>query len=147
MLTLTGFYLTLAFAPLPPVGVPFLFGMREFARFALVLVPMILMLPAILLYVGSRARTYREAQANVSVLLFVVSLIPMIQLFMQRKEPTWIMLVPVSAQYSLLNTSLRGEAPALAQLALSWLAPAALIVIALVAVGRKLSRESILSGR
>ena len=146
-LTLTGFYLTLAFAPLPPVGVPFLFGAREFGRFLLVLVPMMLMLPAILLYVGSRARAYKEAQANVSVLLFVVSLIPLVQLFMQRKEPGWLMLVPVSAQYSLLNTSLRGEAPALAQLALSWLAPAALIVIALVAVARRLSRESILSGK
>jgi sodium transport system permease protein len=146
-LTLTGFYLTLAFAPLPPVGVPFLFGSREFGRFLLVLVPMMLMLPAILLYVGSRARAYKEAQANVSVLLFVVSLIPLVQLFMQRKEPGWLMLVPVSAQYSLLNTSLRGEAPALAQLALSWLAPAALIVIALVAVARRLSRESILNGK
>jgi sodium transport system permease protein len=146
-LTLSGFYLTLAFAPLPPVGVPFLFGAREFGRFLLVLVPMILMLPAILLYVGSRARAYKEAQANVSVLLFVVSLIPLVQLFMQRKEPPWIMLVPVSAQYSLLNTSLRGEAPALAQLALSWLAPLALVVIALVAVSRRLSREAILSGK
>jgi sodium transport system permease protein len=146
-LTLTGFYLTLAFAPLPPVGVPFLFGAREFGRFLLVLVPMILMLPAILLYVGSRARAYKEAQANVSVLLFAVSLIPLVQLFMQRKEPDWLMLVPVSAQYSLLNTSLRGEAPALSQLALSWLAPAALIVIALVAVGRRLARESLLGGK
>ncbi|HWD35901.1 MAG TPA: ABC transporter permease subunit, partial [Casimicrobiaceae bacterium] len=144
-LTLTGFYLTLAFAPLPPVGVPFLFGAREFGRFAVVLVPMILMLPAILLYVGSRARAYREAQANVSVLLFVVSLIPLVQLFMQRKEPPWLMFVPVSAQYSLLNTSLRGEAPALAQLALSWLAPLLLIVVALAAFARRLSRESILS--
>ena len=147
LLTLAGFYLTLKFAPLPPVGVPFLFGAREFGRFALVLVPMILMLPAILLYVGSRARAYKEAQANVSVLLFVVSLIPMIQLFMQRKEPGWLMFVPVSAQYSLLNTSLRGEAPALAQLALSWLAPATLIALALFAVARRLSRESILIGK
>jgi sodium transport system permease protein len=146
-LTLTGFYLTLAFAPLPPVGVPFLFGAREFGRFLLVLVPMILLLPAILLYVGSRARAYKEAQANVSVLLFVVSLIPLVQLFMQRKEPAWLMFVPVSAQYSLLNTSLRGEPLVLAQLALSWLAPLALIVIALVAVARRLSRESILSGK
>jgi sodium transport system permease protein len=146
-LTLAGFYLTLKFAPLPPVGVPFLFGMRELGRFALVLLPMVLLLPAILLYVGSRARAYKEAQANVSVLLFVVSLIPLIQLFMQRKEPGWLMLVPVSAQYALLNTSLRGEAPALSQLALSWLAPAALIAIALVAVARRLARESILSGR
>jgi sodium transport system permease protein len=147
LLTLSGFYLTLKFAPLPPVGVPFLFGTREFLRFAIVLVPMIVMLPAILLYVGSRARAYKEAQANVSVLLFIVSLIPMVQLFMQRREPAWLMFVPVSAQYSLLNTSLRGEAPALAQLALSWLAPAALIAIALVAVARRLSRESILSGK
>ncbi|MGE5740298.1 MAG: ABC transporter permease [Betaproteobacteria bacterium] len=146
-LTLAGFYLTLKFAPLPPVGVPFLFGMREFGRFALVLLPMVLLLPAILLYVGSRARAYKEAQANVSVLLFVVSLLPMVQLFLQRREPEWIMLVPVSAQYSLLNTSLRGEAPALGQLALSWLMPALLIVVALVAVSRRLGRESILSGK
>ena len=147
VLTLTGFYLTLAFAPLPPVGVPFLFGAREFARFLVVLLPMILMLPAILLYVGSRARAYREAQANVSVLLFVVSLIPLVQLFMQRREPGWLTLVPVSAQYSLLNTSLRGEAPALSTLALSWLAPLALVAIALFAVARRLSRESILVGK
>jgi sodium transport system permease protein len=146
-LTLSGFYLTLAFAPLPPVGVPFLFGAREFARFLLVLVPMILMLPAILLYVGSRARAYREAQANVSVLLFVVSLIPLVQLFLQRKEPAWLMLVPVSAQYSLLNTALRGEPLLASQLALSWLAPAALIVVALAAVARRLSREAILGGK
>ena len=146
-LTLTGFYLTLKFAPLPPVGVPFLFGMREFGRFALVLVPMVLMLPAILLYVGSRARAYKEAQANVSVLLFVVSLIPLVQLFMQRREPGWLMLVPVSAQYSLLNTSLRGESIAIAQLALSAAVPAVIIIVALMAVSRRLARESILSGR
>jgi hypothetical protein len=57
------------------------------------------------------------------------------------------MFVPVSAQYSLLNTSLRGEAPPLASLALSWLAPAALIALALFAVARRLSREAILAGR
>jgi hypothetical protein len=54
------------------------------------------------------------------------------------------MLVPVSAQYSLLNTSLRGEAIATGQLALSWLAPLVLIVVALGAFARRLSRESIL---
>jgi sodium transport system permease protein len=144
-LTLTGFYLTLALAPLPPVGIPFLFGAREFGRFLVVLVPMILMLPAILLYVGSRARAYREAQANVSVLLFVVSLIPLVQLFMQRKQPPGLQNAPVAAHFSLLNTSLRGEAPPLAQLALSWLAPLLLIVLALAAFARRLSRESILS--
>ena len=67
-------------------------------------------MPAILLYVGSRGRTFKEAQANVSVLLFVVSLVPAVQLFLQRKEPAWLVLVPVSGQYTLLNSRLRGEA-------------------------------------
>ena len=147
LLTLTGFYVTLAFAPLPAVGVPFLFGSREFARFIVVLLPMILLLPAVLLYVGSRARAFREAQANVSVLLFVVSLLPVVQLFMQRKEPEWIALVPVSGQYSLLNTALRGEALPWAQLAMSYAVPLALAAFFLFAVARLLSRESILSGK
>jgi sodium transport system permease protein len=147
LLTLSGFYVTLAFAPLPAVGVPFLFGAREFVRFLIVLVPMIVLMPAILLYVGSHARAYKEAQTNVSVLLFIVSLLPVVQLFLQRKEPSWIALVPVSAQYSLLNFALRGEALPAAQLALSYAVPLALAAIALTAVARLLSRESILAGK
>ena len=70
VLTLTGFYLTLRFAPLPAVGIPFLFGLAEFGRFVVALVPLILLMPAILLYVGCRGRTFKEAQSNLSVLLF-----------------------------------------------------------------------------
>jgi len=146
-LTLTGFYITLSFAPLPAVGVPFLFGAREFGRFIVVLLPMIALLPAVLLYVGSRARAYREAQANVSVLLFVVSLLPVVQLFLQRKEPDWIALVPVSGQYSLLNVALRGEALPWTQLLLSYVTPLVLAAVFLAAVARLISRESILAGK
>ena len=125
VITLAGFYLTLTFAPLPPVGVPFLFSAREFGRFLVVLLPMMLLVPAVLLYVGSRGRTFKEAQANVSVLLFVVSLVPAVQLFLQQKEPDWLVLVPVSGQYTLLKLALRGEAIPLSQLALSYVVPGA----------------------
>lgn len=145
--TLCGFYLTLAFAPLPAVGIPFLFSAREFGRFLVVLLPVVLMIPAILLYVGTRGRTYKEAQANVSVLMFVVSIVPAVQLFLQQKEPTWLVLVPISGQYSLLRQALRGEALDLGQVALSYVVPALLIAIALAAVARLLSRESILVGK
>jgi sodium transport system permease protein len=147
LLTLTGFYVTLTFAPLPPVGIPFLFGSREFVRFLIVLLPMIVLLPAVLLYIGSRARAYKEAQANVSVLLFIVSMLPVVQLFLQRKEPAWITLVPVSGQYSLLNVALRGEALPFGQLAQSYVVPLLLTFVALAAVARLLSRESILAGK
>jgi len=147
LLTLGAFYVTLALAPLPAVGVPFLFGAREFGRFLVVLVPLVLLMPAILLYVGSRARTFKEAQANVSVLLFVVSLLPIVQIFLQRKDPPWISLVPVSGQYSLLNVALRGEALPSVPLAIAYAVPIGLAAIALVAVARLLSRESILAGK
>ncbi len=145
--TLAGFYLTLAFAPLPPVGAPFLFSAREFARFMVVLLPMIMLIPAVLLYVGSRGRTFKEAQANVSVLFFVVSMLPAIQLFMQQKEPAWLVAVPVSGQFTLLKLVLRGEAIPLAQLALSYVVPIALTLLALTAVARLFSRESTFASR
>jgi sodium transport system permease protein len=145
--TLCGFYLTLSYAPLPPVGIPFLFSAREFGRFLVVLIPVVLMIPAILLYVGMRGRTFKEAQANVSVLMFVVSMVPAVQLFLQQREPPWLVLVPVSGQYTLMRQALRGEAIDLVHLGLSYVVPAALIVLALAAVARLLSRESILSGK
>jgi len=145
--TLAGFYLTLAFAPLPAVGIPFLYTASEFGRFLVILLPLILLIPAILLYFGARGRTYREAQATVSLLMFVVSLAPAIQLFLQQREPPWLVFVPVSGQYTLLRLALRGEAIPVGQLALSYLVPALLIAVALYAVARLLSRESILVGK
>jgi sodium transport system permease protein len=147
LITLAGFYLTLAFAPLPAVGTPFLFGSRELARFLLVLLPMMLLMPSVLLYVGARGRTFKEAQTNVSVLMFVVSMVPAVQLFLQQREPEWLVLIPVTGQYMLLKLALRGEAIPLMQLALSYAVAALLIVVALAGVARLLSRESVLAGK
>src|SRR6266540_144185 len=146
-LTLSGFYLTLRFAPLPAVGIPFLFGARELARFVIVLIPLVALLPAVLLYVGARGRTHKEAQANVSALLFVVSMLPVVQLFLQRKEPEWLTMVPISGQYTLLNRALRGEALPSLDLLQSYAAPALLALLALLGAARLLSRESVLAGK
>ena len=147
LLTLSGFYLTLRFAPLPAVGIPFLFGLAEFGRFVAALVPLILLMPAILLYVGCRGRTFKEAQSNLSVLLFLVSLLPIVQMFLQKKEPAWLTWVPVSGQYTLLSRALRGEALPWLELAHSYVVPGLLTLGALLAVARLFSRESLLVGK
>lgn len=147
LVTLGGFWVTLAFAPLPPVGVPFLFGVREYLRFLAVLLPVIALVPAVLLWLGSRGRTTREAQANVSVLMFVVALLPALQLFLQRREPDWLVAVPVSGQYAMMNRVLRGEGIVAADYALSWVVPLLLTALALAGVARLWSRESYLAGK
>ena len=83
-----------------------------------------------------------------SVLLFVVS--PSSRsssCSCSSSEPDWIALVPISGQYALLNRALRGEGVPMQELALSWIVPVALIGLALYAVARLWSRESILAGK
>ena len=129
------------------MGIPFLFGPAEFGRFIVTLIPLILLMPAILLYVGCRGRTFKEAQSNLSVLLFAISLLPIIQMFLQRKDPSWLTWIPVSGQYALLSRALRGEALPWADLLQSYVVPALLTLVALSAVARLFSRESLLVGR
>jgi sodium transport system permease protein len=145
--TLTGYYTTLRFAPLPAVGIPFLFSARELVWFLIVLAPLIALLPAVMLFVGARSRTFKEAQASVSLVIFLVSIIPVLQLVQQKKDPEWIAWVPVSGQFSLLGQVLRGESVPLVPLAMSFAVPLALTLCVLFLVTRMLSRESILAGK
>jgi sodium transport system permease protein len=147
LITLTGYYLTLRFAPLPAVGVPFLFSVRELAWFLIVLIPLIALLPAVMLLMGARGRTFKEAQASVSLVVFVVSIIPVVQLVQQKKDPDWVVWVPISGQFSLMGQVLRGESIPLVQLATSFAVPMALTVVVLLLITRMLSRESILAGK
>ncbi len=144
-LTLTGFYLTLGFAPLPAVGIPFLFGLSELMKFFLVLAPLIGLMPTVFLYLGARARSYKEAQSNVALLFFVASLAPIVQMFLQKKEPAWLSWIPVSGQYGLLSRVLRGEALPIEELLQSCAIPAMLTLVALVSVARLIARESALA--
>jgi sodium transport system permease protein len=147
VITLGGFYLTLAFAPLPPVGIPFLFSARDVLRFVAILAPLAALMPALLLWLGSRGRSIREAQANTQLLLFVMSMVPTAQMFLQRKEPAWLVYVPVSGQYTLLNRVLRGDALSLPDLAQSAVVPLVLAALALVLFSRTWSREAVLAGK
>ncbi|MEO8674211.1 MAG: ABC transporter permease [Casimicrobiaceae bacterium] len=147
LLTLSGFYMTLRFAPLPAVGIPFLFSLTTLVRFLVVLVPLVMLMPAVMLYVGARGRTFKEAQANVSLLLTFVAIIPFLPMFLQNKDPPWITWIPVSGQYSLLSRALRGEALVWLDLLQSCVVPFALVAIALTLVARLLARESVLAGK
>ena len=147
VLTLAGFYLTLRFAPLPAVGIPFLFSAAALGRFLLVLTPLIVLMPAVMLYVGARGRTFREAQATVSLFLTLVAIIPLLPMFLQKKDPPWLTWIPVSGQYSLLSRALRGEGLPWLDLLQSSVVPFTLAVLALALVARLFARESVLAGK
>ncbi|MBK9608154.1 MAG: ABC transporter permease [Betaproteobacteria bacterium] len=140
-LTLTGFYLTLQFGPVPRVGIPFVFGAREYGGFLLMLLPLACCFAAVLICLGALGRTFKEAQTNSQILITVAALLPVVQMFQFGKEPEWLKWVPINGHFLLLTRILRGDAIA----AMDWVAgaalPAAITAVALLLAARNLKRR------
>lgn len=109
LLTLTGFYLTLRYGPSPRVGIPFVFGAREYGGFLLVLVPLALCFAAVLVCLAALGKTVKEAQTNAQILLTVAALLPVVQMFQFGREPAWIKWIPLTGHFQLLTQILRGD--------------------------------------
>jgi hypothetical protein len=76
----------------------------------------------------------------------VVSLIPIVQMFLQKKEPAWLNWIPISGQYGLLSRALRGDTLPILELLQSYATPLLLTLAALLGVARLFARESALAG-
>ena len=109
VLTLTGFYLTLRYGPTPRVGIPFVFGAREYGGFLAILVPLAACFAALLVCLGAIGKTVKEAQTNAQILITVAALLPVVQMFQFGREPIWLKWVPVVGHFQLLTQILRGD--------------------------------------
>jgi len=87
----------------------FQFGPREAVAFVLLLTPLAGALAALLMAIAIRCKTFKEAQANATVLLLVVSLLPMIGIFNQGGTMPWHLWVPGLAQTTLMGRVLKGD--------------------------------------
>lgn len=90
----------------------FQYGMNEALWFLAVLAPFAAMLSALLMAVALRCKSVKEAQANSSVVVMAVSLLPLVAVFNQEGEAPWHFWVPALAQHTLMTRVLKGEAPA-----------------------------------
>jgi len=142
VLTLTGFYLTLQYGPVPKVGIPFVFGAREYGGFLLVLAPLGCCFAAILVSLGALGRTFKEAQTNSQILITVVALLPVVQMFQFGKEPDWLKWVPVNGHFHLLGRILRGDGIAVGDWLASGALPLAIVVVALLCAARNLKAHA-----
>ncbi|MFZ5546940.1 MAG: ABC transporter permease, partial [Pseudomonadota bacterium] len=88
----------------------FQYGLREAALFLVLLLPLAAALSALLMAVAIRCRSFKEAQANNTVVILVVSLLPLVTLFNQEGEQPWHLWVPALGQTTLMNRVLKGEA-------------------------------------
>ena len=88
----------------------FKFVLREAGLFLALLLPLAALLAALLMAVAIRCKTFKEAQANNTVVVLAVSLLPMLTAFNQGGERPWHLWTPALAQVTLMQRVLEGEA-------------------------------------
>jgi sodium transport system permease protein len=87
----------------------FRFGMREASYFIALLLPLAGALSALLMAIAIRCKSFKEAQANATVVMLAVSLVPMVALFNLQGPAAWHQWVPALAQTTLMGRVLKGE--------------------------------------
>jgi len=121
----------------------FQYGLREATMFLLLLAPLAAALSAVLMAIAIRCKTFKEAQANNTVVILGVSLLPLVTVFNQEGEQPWHLWVPGLAQTVLMNRVLKGEAVAAPELLIPLAVSAAVAAAGVVYVARQLRQMAL----
>ena len=116
----------------------FRFGVDEALAFIALLLPLAGALAALLMAIAIRCKTFKEAQANATVVMLGVSLMPLVTIFNQEGTAPWHLWVPALAQTTLMGRVLKGEPLLFADVAPSVAVCVLLVVAALAFVSRTL---------
>lgn len=121
----------------------FQFGWRETVLFLVVLVPYAAAISAVLMAVAIRCKSFKEAQANSSVVLLGVSFLPLFSLLNQEGEAPWHLWVPALAQNTLMVRVLKGEDFTMPQVIIPLLVCVVLTVAANAFVAQAMRRAAV----
>jgi sodium transport system permease protein len=123
--------LQLRLMPLQDLGIRFNLGPNEVMGMLAAIVPLCPLTAAIQTYIGTFARSFKEAQSYMGVLISVMMLPALLSSLYPIADRVWMYPVPVVGQYLLLTAFLGGRAPGILPFTLS---AAAAIIVALILV-------------
>jgi sodium transport system permease protein len=121
----------------------FRFGPREALIFIALLTPLAGALSGLLMAIAIRSRSVKEAQANATVLVLAVSLMPLLTVFNQEGEAPWHLWVPALAQVTLMGRVLKGGPIGVFELAVPLAVSAVVAAAAVAYVARALRRSAL----
>ena len=102
------------------------------------LLPLAGTLAAVLMAIAIRCKTFKEAQANATVVVLAASLLPLVGWFNQEGSAAWHLWVPALAQTTLMGKVLRSEALPWADVGITVLVSAVVSAWAVTFVARTL---------
>lgn len=120
MLSLVAFSVAFQYIPLDRLGMRVDFGPGLILRAGLLMVPLVLCFAALQTIVAAYAKSYREAQTYLSLLMLVPMLPSVILMVNPMKGELWMSAVPLLSQNVLVMALARGEPVALFEFAISF---------------------------
>ena len=133
--------------PLEDLGIRFGLGPNEVIGMLAAILPLCPLTAAIQLYVGTYARSFKEAQSYMGVLISMLMLPALLSSLYPIADHPWMYPAPIVGQYLLLTAFLGGSAPGWIEFTLS---AGSAIVISLLLVRlttRLFQNERIIFGR
>ncbi len=121
----------------------FRFGIGEAAMFVALLLPLAAALSAVLMAIAIRSRSFKEAQANATVVVLSVSLLPLMTIFNQEGPAAWHRWVPAWAHRVLMGRVLKGEPLVAGDVLTTAAVCAVLTALALASVARSLRQAAL----
>ena len=116
----------------------FRFGPAEALWFVALLLPLAGALSALLMAIAIRCKSFKEAQANATVVVLGVSLLPLVSVFNQEGEAPWHLWVPALAQTTLMARVLKGDPLPALDVWVPFLVSSALALVCIALVARTL---------
>ena len=107
MLVLTSF--AVGFVDLTKIGATFEISVFTFVALLLLLIPICFLASALQLFFAFQAKTFKEAQSTVTMLIMLPSFIPAAMTMMDNK-PAWVEWMPISGQSLIMENLFKGLA-------------------------------------
>ena len=146
-LTLTGFWLTLKFMPMPKLETVMSITAMQFLGFGITMLSFAPAMGALQMLIATYGRTFKEAQTYVSYLITAVSMLPMVTIFGQIKDATWQLFVPMLGQLMVITRILRGDPVDATHFLIPLAINAGITVVAIFLIAKLLTKEKIIFGR
>ncbi len=140
MLVLTS--LAMSFVDLTKMGIAFSIDLATFSALLALLTPLCLFASSLQLFFAFQAKTFKEAQSTVTMLIMVPTFIPL-ALFMMDSKPAWTEWMPISGQYLVMEDLFKGLPINWLSLSLTSGATLALTVVIVLTLAKKLTTEKV----
>ena len=118
-LTLVAFRIVLPYLPVGAFGMDLRLGLQTLVRILLVISPVAILAAALLTLLASFAKSYREAQSYMGLVILIPMIPSLIFMANPVKAEAWMMMVPLFSQNILIGEIIRDESVALAWYAVS----------------------------